>query len=169
MRWSTRVFVETPGFDCAYSMNICAVCMTEYGKKEKNPGRGKRPQGLLVGCRYRDRHSDSDCLLSSRRGIWEKCFCLLLGGASRMRPENSGTSSKSTSCRSWDYGIRGEEPDRLKDICVSQSPRQNIDLVGMKAGPRDAEGLRHSRVVGGRRSDGAGLLRPVTQTGVGGW
>lgn len=77
-------------------------------------------------------------------------------------------NKQSTGCRSCDYGIRGVEPDRLKDICVSQSPRQNIDLVGMKSGPRDAEQLRHSRVVGGRRSDGAGLLRPVTQTGVGG-
>lgn len=66
--------------------------------------------------------------------------------------------------------LEGCSPDRLKDICVSQSPRQNIDLMGMKTGPRDAEELRHSRVVGGSwwagGVTGQGLLRPVTQTGV---
>lgn len=127
----------------------CLDCVYDPVTKLKRI-KGEVLQCLLAGWRYRDTRGPSAVGCPARRTMLENCFCLLLvrAWARGMRPENSGTGS-SASCRSWDYGIRGVSSDRLKDICVSQSPRQNIDLVGMKAGPRDTEGLRHSRVVGG--------------------
>ena len=92
-------------------------------------------------------------LLSVVQHGWyfENCFCLLLclDGPEECDPRTrEHVVYQLPILELWYWR---SESDRLKDICVSQSHRQNIDLVGMKAGPRDAEELRHSRVVGGSR------------------
>jgi hypothetical protein len=115
--------------------------------------RERERTAVVTGRVTRSRHN-GDCPVSvarhSTEGLGEMRFVCWLGGREECDPRSR---EQAVSSQVVDLEImvllEGVEPDRLKGVCVSQSTRQNIDLVGMKGGPRDAEGLRHSRVVCG--------------------